>query len=325
MSITKIPMESLRFMKNKQGLILRGCGGDINEWIDGINRDFAKENILLDGTKFKDVSIFDYKDETCILYPFSEDLKINLGKLSIWRVRTVEAFGGTWLTDFVDQNLGGFVADTGLSTGQAVRFSDSGWYNNKTAEEIVAMHLFEPKLVVPKFSIFHKAIEDVFGIPVQTIEFGFNKDKLQGSFMEKVSNAKELIDKMQQEKIAFITRADQDKIYFHNEKLKGIIADVSESEIYETPDFQCDQSGGYPVRLCVSWEKEIAWLKMANLSDNEGVNTDKVEEMCADFGIKKCIDDEQFNKILEELGDDAVHTAYIPIDEDESEEMSMQQ
>ena len=68
MSVNKIKLESLRYMKDKQGLILRGCGGDISEWIDGINRDFTKENILLDGTKFTDVSVFDYKDETCILY-----------------------------------------------------------------------------------------------------------------------------------------------------------------------------------------------------------------------------------------------------------------
>lgn len=316
MSINKIQLESLRFMKGKQGLILRGCGGEISEWIDGINRDFTKQGILLDGTKFKDVSVFDFKNGTCILYPFTEDLKINIGKLSIWRVRTSEAFGGIWLTDFVDGHLGGFVNDTGLTTGQAVRFSDSGWYEGKTAEEIVAMQLFEPKLVVPKFDIYHKAINEVFGIPVQTVEFGFSKDKLQQSFKEKVSNAEELIAKMQQEKYEFIARADQDKIYFHNEKLKGMLGDVSESEIYESPDFQCDQSGGYPVCLCVSWEKEIAWLKMRNISDTEGINTDKVEEMCADFGIKKCVDDEQFNKILEGLGEDAVQSAYIPTDEE---------
>lgn len=316
MSVNKIKLESLRYMKDKQGLILRGCGGDISEWVDGINRDFTKGNILLDGTKFTDVSVFDYKDETCILYPFTEDLKINLGKLSIWRVRTSEVFGGTWLTDFVEGHLGGFVSDTGITTGQAVRFSESGWYKSKSAEEIVAMQLFEPKLVVPKFDIFHKAIEDVLGVPVQTIEFGFSKDKLQQSFKEKVSNAEELIDKMLQEKIEFISRADQDKIYLHNEKLKGMLGGVSESEIYESPDFQCDQSGGYPVCLCVSWEKEIAWLKMRDISDTEGINTDKVEEMCADFGIKKCVDDEQFNKILEGLGEDAVQSAYIPTEEE---------
>ncbi len=316
MSITKITKNELRLMKGKQGLILRGCGGEISEWIDGVNRDFTKERILLDGTKFKDVSVFDFNDETCILYPFTEDLKINLGKLSIWRVRTSEVFGGMWLTDFVEGQLGGFVNDTGLTTGQAVRFSESGWYKGKTAEEIVAMQLFEPKLIVPKFEIFHKAIEEALGVPVQTVEFGFCKDKLQQSFKEKVVNAEELIEKMLQEKIQFISRADQDKIYFHNEKLKEMIKDVSELEIYETPDFQCDQSGGYPVCLCVSWEKEIAWLKMKNISDTEGINTDKVEEMCADFGIKKCVDDEQFNKILKELGDDAFYSDYIPIDDE---------
>ena len=316
MSISNIKLESLRYMKGKQGLILRGCGGEISEWIDGINQELTKENILLEGTKFKDVSVFEHKKQTCILYPFNEDIKINLGKLSIWRLRTHGKFGGAWLTDFVDQQLGGFVTDTGITTGQAVRFSESGWYKDKTAEEIVAMQLFEPKLVVPRFDIFHKAIEDALGIPVQTIEFAFNKEELQKSFKEKVSNAEELIEKMLQEKIEFIQRADQDKIYFHEEKLKGMLDGVNKLDIHESPDFQCNQSGGYPVSLCVSWEKEIAWLKMRELPDTEGVNTDKVEEMCAEFGIKKCADAEQFNKILEGLGKDALETAYIPTEEE---------
>lgn len=316
MSISKIKLESLRYMKGKQGLILRGCGGEISEWIDGINRDFTKEGILRDGSEFKDVSVFDFNRETCILYPFTEDMKIDIGKLSIWRIRTNEAFGGTWLTDFVDQHLGGFVADTGITTGQAVRFSESGWYKNKSAEEIVAMQLFEPKLVVPTFDIFHKAIEDALGIPVQTIEFAFNKEELQKSFKEKVSNADELIEKMLQEKIEFITRADQNKIYFYEQKLKGMLEGVSESDIHESPDFQCDQSGGHPVSLCVSWEKEIAWLKMRELPDTEGINIDKVEERCAEFGIKKCTDAEQFNKILEGLGEDALETACLPTEEE---------
>lgn len=28
-------------------------------------------------------------------------------------------------------------------------------------------------------------------------------------------------------------------------------------EVYTSPDFQCDQTGGFPTSLCVCWEKHI--------------------------------------------------------------------
>ena len=37
MNIEKIATEDLRRMKDQEGLILQGCGGDLNEWVDGIN------------------------------------------------------------------------------------------------------------------------------------------------------------------------------------------------------------------------------------------------------------------------------------------------
>lgn len=38
MNIAKITTEDLRSMKDQEGLILQGCGGDLNEWVDGINQ-----------------------------------------------------------------------------------------------------------------------------------------------------------------------------------------------------------------------------------------------------------------------------------------------
>ena len=37
MSIKTITTDDLRRMKGKEGLILQGCGGDPQEWVDGIN------------------------------------------------------------------------------------------------------------------------------------------------------------------------------------------------------------------------------------------------------------------------------------------------
>ncbi len=90
------------------GLILQGCGGDIQEWVDGINGLLAQEDILLEGTKFKNVRSFCHDGLTNLLFPF-EDVKINVGKLAIWRLRSYGTFGGTWLSDYVPNKLGGFL------------------------------------------------------------------------------------------------------------------------------------------------------------------------------------------------------------------------
>ena len=107
MDIKKITTEDLRCMEDKEGLILQGCGGDLKEWVDGINRMLTEEGILLEGTKFQDVCVFEHDGLTCILYPF-EDVKLSMGKLAVWRIQTHENFGGTWLSDYVPNRLGGF-------------------------------------------------------------------------------------------------------------------------------------------------------------------------------------------------------------------------
>lgn len=119
MSISNITAESLRSMKNKEGLILRGCGGEISEWVDGINDELTKKGILLDGTKFEDVSVFEHKGITCILYPFDDTVKLSSGKLPIWRLATHEMFAGIWLSDFVNNEFGGFISDNSESPTNA--------------------------------------------------------------------------------------------------------------------------------------------------------------------------------------------------------------
>ena len=106
--INKINAEDLRKMKGKEGLILQGCGGDPQEWVDGINKMLTEAGILLDDTKFTDVSVFENKDMTNILFPFDETVHAHTGKLAMWRLATHNDFGGTWLSDYVENNLGGF-------------------------------------------------------------------------------------------------------------------------------------------------------------------------------------------------------------------------
>ena len=112
MGIHAISTDSLRRMNDSEGLILQGCGGDLQEWLDGINEMFTENGILKDGTKFQDISSFEYDGLTCLLYPF-EGVKLDVGKLAMWRIQTHATFGGTWLSDFVPNRLDGFIPEIG--------------------------------------------------------------------------------------------------------------------------------------------------------------------------------------------------------------------
>ncbi len=113
MSIKKIRAEELRRMNGQEGLILQGCGGDLQDWVDGINDMLTKSDILLDGTNFKSENCLAFENEglTNLLFPFSEDVKLNIGKLAMWRLQTHSNFGGKWLSDYVDNRLGGFIPE----------------------------------------------------------------------------------------------------------------------------------------------------------------------------------------------------------------------
>ena len=110
MSISTITTDDLRCMESKEGLILMNCGGDLQEWVDGINEMFTESGILKGGSRFEDVSAFQYDGMTCLLYPF-EGVNLDIGKLAMWRLQTHENFGGTWLSDFVPNRLGGFIGE----------------------------------------------------------------------------------------------------------------------------------------------------------------------------------------------------------------------
>ena len=105
MEIQNITVEDLRRMEDKEGLVLQGCGGDPGEWVQGINDLLAQKGILLEGTTFTHVSVFQNEGLTCLLFPF-EDVKLDIGKLAMWRLQTHDTFGGTWLSDYIDNRLG---------------------------------------------------------------------------------------------------------------------------------------------------------------------------------------------------------------------------
>lgn len=107
MPIEKITADDLRDMEHQEGLVLQGCGGEAQEWLDGINDLLTQDGILQNGSRFETVKVFQHGGLTNLLFPF-EDIQVDMGKLAMWRLQTHGAFGGTWLSDYVPNRLGGF-------------------------------------------------------------------------------------------------------------------------------------------------------------------------------------------------------------------------
>ena len=108
--VKQITTGDLRHMEDKEGLILQGCGGELQEWVDGINDLLTEAGILLNASVFEteSVSSFQHDGVTCLLFPF-EGVELDMGRLAMWRLQTHGQFGGTWLSDYVPNRLGGFV------------------------------------------------------------------------------------------------------------------------------------------------------------------------------------------------------------------------
>lgn len=109
-TVQQISADALRHMEDQEGLVLQGCGGPPQEWVDGINGLLTEAGILLDGSTFQaeNVSSFQHDGVTNLLFPF-EDVKLNIGKFAMWRIQTHDRYGGTWLSDYVPNRLGGFI------------------------------------------------------------------------------------------------------------------------------------------------------------------------------------------------------------------------
>lgn len=108
MSIQTITIAELRRMEDQEGLVLQGCGGDPKEWLAGMNTLLTEAGILKKGTAFENIYAFENQGHACLLFPFTKDVELDMGKLAIWRIQSHETFGSTWLSDYVPIYLGGF-------------------------------------------------------------------------------------------------------------------------------------------------------------------------------------------------------------------------
>ena len=88
MSITEITNNELCRMEDQEGLVLQ-------DWLDGINSILTQAGILKNGTKYADIRTFQNDSATCLLFPFTEDIQVEMGKLAMWRLQTHSDFGST--------------------------------------------------------------------------------------------------------------------------------------------------------------------------------------------------------------------------------------
>lgn len=105
MSIREITLEELRQMEEQEGLVLQGCGGDPQEWLDGMNDLLTGQGILKKGTRFEEACTFRNDGVTCMLFPFDERVLLDVRRLTSWRLETYATFGGTWLSDYIPNKL----------------------------------------------------------------------------------------------------------------------------------------------------------------------------------------------------------------------------
>ena len=92
-------------MQDREGLVLQGCGGDLWEWEDGIHQMLAEEKILQNGAHFKEIYAFEHEGCTNLLF-MMDGIELDTRRLVLWRLRTHAQFGGTWLSDYLQNRLG---------------------------------------------------------------------------------------------------------------------------------------------------------------------------------------------------------------------------
>lgn len=87
MPIERITADDLRDMEHQEGLVLQGCGGEAQEWLDGINDLLTQDGILQNGSRFETVKVFQHDGLTNLLFPF-ENIQVDIrtpGRSGNWK------------------------------------------------------------------------------------------------------------------------------------------------------------------------------------------------------------------------------------------------
>ena len=97
MNIKEIKFRDLYDMKNEY-LVFQGCGGDLQEWYNGIAKLMIDEGCAKKGYKPKEMYHFEFNEISNCMIPIKD---LDLGRLAIVRLRLREVFGAMWLSDYI--------------------------------------------------------------------------------------------------------------------------------------------------------------------------------------------------------------------------------
>lgn len=163
----------------------------------------------------------------------------------------------------------------------------------------------------------HQSINNAFMINIINSPIPAEEVVECGKIGEKIINS---IDEVRN--LASYLFLQTDKCKRYSQDISEITENADDGDIYTSPEFHCKQTEYFPVSLCANWKKGKAWLQLSEASGND-LDAEAIRfyfQCCVDFGIRDCPDEEAYNSLLQELGEEAVESAEI---ESENEGMVM--
>ena len=102
-TIKKLDISEVKELRNKgyEFLIFQGCGGELDDWIEGVTGLLKENNIVPSDFQFDEVYSFENNDVTNLAFGLNNK-DINMSKLAIFRIKIRETFDAIWLSDYID-------------------------------------------------------------------------------------------------------------------------------------------------------------------------------------------------------------------------------
>lgn len=90
-------------VKDKEGIVLLGCGGPLEDWTNGVTKLLA-DTFIIPSVEPSDTFSDFYRLETTghrvdVAMVFRKDAKMEIGRMAVWRL----TFGDcSWISDYLD-------------------------------------------------------------------------------------------------------------------------------------------------------------------------------------------------------------------------------
>lgn len=84
---------------NTDGIVLLGCGGDLQEWVSGVTKLLKEEKIIKKSPWQSAFLLTTTGGRNDIALVFKKNPELEMGKMAIWRLK----FGDcSWISDYVE-------------------------------------------------------------------------------------------------------------------------------------------------------------------------------------------------------------------------------